>query len=73
MTVRSVGRRKKGARAGGRDIVFVDGETGEVFGENYDLTVELERKLYFNPALDRWMVPPVRGVTIICQKSFKEE
>ena len=66
-------KRQRGARAGGREIVFVDGETGEVFGENYDLTVELERKLYFNPVLERWMVSPVSGVTIICQESFKED
>jgi len=56
-----------------QDVVYIDGETGEVFGENYNRTVELERTLYFSVALDRWMVPPAAGVTIICRKSFKED
>jgi len=55
------------------DVVYVDGQTGEVFGEDYDLTCELEQKLYFSKEQQRWMVPPVSGVTIYCRKSFKED
>ena len=55
------------------DVVYVDGQTGEVYGEDYNLTVELERKLYFSEVQQRWLVPPVPGVTIYCRESFKED
>jgi len=53
-----------------RKRVLVDGQTGEVFSEDYELTVAIERTLYYSPIHERWVAPPRPGVTIVLKKEL---
>lgn len=59
---RQVRRNRKDIQMG-KNIVTVYAD-GDVFASDDNLRELAESRMYYNPALDRWMVRTIRGATV---------